>query len=283
MSAIVGMTLKEVARRRILLVSLVLAGGFLVLYGLGVHFAYVSAKGEGAAPGSMTALLRELLPNMFFTLALFFGTFILAFLAVMSAVGTISMEIEQGIMQGLAPRPIRRSTIVLAKFTGYALVMAAFSLLLYLGVVLTTFFATGKAVAVDFRVMGLYVLHPIVLLAVTMLGTTFLPTMANAIAAFMLYALSIMGGTVEQLGYLLEKDVLINVGIVTSLVMPADSLYRKMVNLTLSSASAGLVSTGFLGPFGSSGEPSAYMVVYALAYVMALVAAATAVFSRRDI
>ena len=283
MSAMIGVTLKEVSRRRILLVSSILAAGFLVLYGLGVHFAYTSAQGEGAAPGSMQALFHDLLPDMFFTLALFFGTFITAFLAVMSGVGSISTEIEQGVMQGLTPRPIRRSTIVLAKFTGYALVMSAFSVALYLGVVLTTVLATGKTVAVDFKAMGLYVLHPIVLLAVTMLGTTFLPTIPNAIAAFMLYALSIMGGTVEQLGHLLEKDVLVNIGIVTSLVMPADSLYRKMVNLTLSSASAGIVSTGFLGPFGSSNEPSVYMIVYTLAYVVALIASAVAVFSRRDI
>lgn len=282
MTTIIGMTLKEVVRKKILLVTVLLTIGFLALYGFGLHFAYSSATGVGADPGSTAAMLLELMPPMFMTIALFFGTFILAFLAVMSAAGSISLEIEDGIMHGLAPRPIRRSSIVLGKALGYAIMLALFSGLFYEAIVLTTSLATGVRVAGSPTALGLYIFHPMILLSLTMLGTTFISTIANAIIVFMLYALSILGGTMEQIGYVLRNNVLINTGIVTSLAMPADSLYRKIVNVSLPSGATGLTS-GFLGPFGSAGEPSIWMVVYATLYVAGMVALAVRVFSRRDI
>lgn len=282
MNTIIRMTLKETVRKRILLVSLLLTLGFLALYGFGVHFAYRGASDIGGAPGSTAAIFQELMPYVFLALALFFGTFILAFLAVMSAVGSISLEIEDGIMHGLAPRPIRRSSIVLGKFLGYAFMLAVFSGVFYEAIVLTTSFATGKPMATNPTVLGLYILHPMILLALTMLGTTFLSTITNAIIVFMLYALSIMGGSLEQIGYILKNDILVNTGIVTSLMMPADSIYRKMVNLTLPGAGGGLTST-FLGPLGSSAEPSVWMVLYAVVYTAGLVALAMRVFAKRDI
>ena len=85
----------------------------------------------------------------------------------------------------------------------------------------------------DIRVLVLFAFHPLVLLSVTILGTTGLSTIANAVMVFMLYALSVMGGVLEQIGYYLRNDSLIDSGILTSLLMPADSLYRKMVHYLL--------------------------------------------------
>jgi ABC-type transport system involved in multi-copper enzyme maturation permease subunit len=285
MTTIMRITLKETVRRRVLLVALLLTAAFLGLYGFGVHFA-VQAVGEaGGAGGPVSGsadFLADLIPFEFFTLALFFGTFILGFLAMMSAVGSISLEVEDGIMHGVAPRPIRRSSIVLGKFLGYALMLAVFSAAFYIAIFLTTVAATGKPLRLSMSVLGLYVLHPMILLALAMFGSTFLSTIANAVAVFMLYALSIMGGTLEQFGYILRNEILINTGIVSSLLMPADSLYRKMVHLMLPGAGASL-SSSFLGPFGSSGEPSVWMLLYAALYVIAFLALAVRTFSRRDI
>jgi ABC-type transport system involved in multi-copper enzyme maturation permease subunit len=102
------------------------------------------------------------------------------------------------------------------------------------------------------------------------------------VAVFMLYALSVMAGTLEQVGYILRNQALISTGIVTSLLMPADSLYRKMVHLALPGAQAGLASS-FLGPFGSAGEPSLWMLIYAGLYVVFFLSMAVWTFSKRDI
>ena len=91
-----------------------------------------------------------------------------------------------------------------------------------------------------------------------------------------------MGGTLEQLGHVLANTALVNAGIVSSLIMPADSLYRKMVGLTMRGVGAELAA-GFLGTFGSLGEPSVWMLVYTVGYMALFLTMAVRAFSKRDI
>lgn len=280
MMAITRLTLKEAVRKKVLVITLLLTTGFLVLYGVGAHFAVSSARAEAGSLAAVAAV--EVLPHSFLVLGLFFGTFITGFFAIASAVGTISLELESGILQAVAPRPVRRSSIVLGKSLGFGIIVAVYSALFYLAIIGTTAAATGARVPPQAGVLALYVLHPLVLLSVTMLGTTGLTTIANGIMTFMLYALSVMGGTLEQIGHLLANEALINAGIVSSLIMPADSLYRKMAGLTMRGVNLGLVDD-FLGPFGSMAEPSVWMLFYTAGYMVFFLAMAVRAFSKRDI
>lgn len=269
------LTFKEMVRRRILLVTLVLAVAFLALYGTGVHYGY---KDMAAHPGPMKALLAPML----LSIGLYFGSFIIAFLAVMAAVGAISGEIENGTIHAIVPRPVRRSEIILGKFLGYGLMLSAFAALFYVAVLLIVHFNTGMSVPIKAGAIGLFCLQPLILLAVTLFGTTFLSTLANGIGAFMLYAVGVVGGMLEQIGHLASSKVLVNIGIVSSLAMPADAVYRKIV-YTLLSVPGASVSSLMMGPFGSNSEPSVWMLVYTGLYILGFLALAVKVFSRRDI
>ena len=109
MIAITKLTLKESLRKRVLIITLLLTMAFLLLYGVGVHFAVSSEQKEG----NFDALALGFLPYSFLAIALFFGTFITGFFAISSAVGTISLEVESGILHAIVPRPVKRSSIVL--------------------------------------------------------------------------------------------------------------------------------------------------------------------------
>lgn len=141
---------------------------------------------------------------------------------------------------------------------------------------------TGLSVSVQAGAIGLFCLQPVILLAVTMFGTTFLSTLANGIGSFMLYAVGVVGGMLEQIGYLAKSQVLVNIGIVSSLVMPADSVYRKIV-YTLMSAPGVSFSSFMMGPFGSVSEPSGWMLAYTGLYILFFLAMALKIFARRDI
>jgi len=130
--------------------------------------------------------------------------------------------------------------------------------------------------------VGLFCLQSVILLAVTMFGTTFLSTLANGIGSFMLYAVGVVGGMMEQIGYLAKSQVLVDIGIASSLLMPADSVYRKTVYTLMSAPSASL-SSMMLGPFGSVSEPSVWMLVYTGFYIVFFLAMASLIFSRKDI
>ncbi|HOV79486.1 MAG TPA: ABC transporter permease subunit [Bacillota bacterium] len=275
MLTIAALTFKEAVRRRILTVTIVLAAAFLALYGTGVHYGY---KDLAAHAGPVKAMIAP----QFLSLGLYFGSFIIAFLAVMAAVGSVSGEIENGTIYAVVPRPIRRSEIIAGKFLGYGLMLTVFAVLFYAAVLLIVRFNTGLSVPVKAGAAALFCLQPLILLAVTMFGTTFLSTLANGIAAFMLYAAGVVGGMLEQVGYLAKSPVLVDIGIASSLIMPADAVYRKIVHSLLSAPGVSL-SSYMLGPFGSGSEPSVWMMVYTGLYIVFLLALAVKIFSKKDI
>jgi hypothetical protein len=77
--------------------------------------------------------------------------------------------------------------------------------------------------------------------------------------------------------------VMINIGIVSSLVLPVDALYRRAVFVLLSNTGNLLGSLQAIGPFGSVSVPSQAMVVYAWVYLVGCLLLAVRSFKRRDI
>lgn len=274
MLTIARLTLQEIVRKRILHITLLLTILFLALYGTGIHYAF----------GSISALspLRSVIVPEFLSLGLFFGSFLISFLAIMSSVGSISSEIESGTMQAIAARPIRRSEILMGKFWGYAGVLMVFAIIFYCSVILILQYATGLHVPLKVSTVLLYAVQPLVLLAVTTFGTTFLPTLANGVAVFMLYMLGVLGGMIEQIGFMVKNQTLLQIGIISSLLMPADSLYRRIVSSFLATPGVNL-SAYYLGPFGSGSEPSNAMLIYTGLYIILFLFLGVRTFSRRDL
>ncbi len=169
--------------------------------------------------------------------------------------------------------------MLLGKWLGYAAMLSVYVFLLSL--------AVSGAVAVfggqwSVRILPaalLLVLQSLVLLSLSVLGTTFLPTVANGVVVFGLYSVAMMSGFMEQLGSIIRNDAMVNVGIAVSLVVPSDAMAKL---------SAALLQEGYsyferAGPFMVNSEPSGWMVLYAVAYVAALLAVAQRIFSRRDL
>jgi len=144
------------------------------------------------------------------------------------------------------------------------------------------YYKTGMQFPGIWRAGLLFMLQPIVLLSVTLLASVLTSTIASGAIAFMLYSVAVVGGVVEQIGYLINNLSLKNGGIVSSLVMPADSLYRKTVHIMMPSNSP-LSAFHQMGPFGASAEPSVWMVVYTVLYVMAFYLLSVYYFGRKDI
>lgn len=276
MGAVLYLTIKETLRKRIVLVGVLLSLAFLALFGAGVHYGY-----QDALRHQNLNMLKMILPMQFLSLGLYFASFTVSVISIMAAVGAVSGEIESGTIYALVPRPLRRPEIILGKFLGYGLLLALFSLLFYLAVLLIVRQVTGFGTPLKAWTLGLFFLQPLVLLAVTMCGTAFLSTLANGIAVFMLYAVGMVGGMMEQFGYLFNSEVLVRIGVISSLVMPADAVYRKIVHDLVSVT--GFSLTSILGPFGSGAEPSAWMLAYTGLYILGFLTLAIRIFTKRDI
>jgi ABC-type transport system involved in multi-copper enzyme maturation permease subunit len=211
---------------------------------------------------------------------LYATNFLIALMAVLMSVSSISGEIESHVIDALITKPVRRSELILGKWLGFALLLLAFILLLPGGGLLISRRIAGATVAHIGAGMALIMLQGLILLSLTLAGGTRLSTLANGALAFMLYGIAFLGSWIEQIGALFENETAVNIGIVTSLIMPTEILWKKALSLFQPQFTSSFI-TG--GPFAVSSQPSPAMLWYAFFFMLALLALALLSFSRRDL
>jgi ABC-type transport system involved in multi-copper enzyme maturation permease subunit len=130
------------------------------------------------------------------------------------------------------------------------------------------------------RGVALIWLNGLVLLNVTLLGGTQLPALATGVVVFAGFGVAFVGGWVEQIGSFLDSAAAVNVGIVSSLLMPTEVLWKRAA-FEMRSLVVDVV--GF-SPFTSgTSVPSPVMVGYAALYALIALALAVWRFERRDL
>jgi ABC-type transport system involved in multi-copper enzyme maturation permease subunit len=272
-------TLREATRKKAVMGGLVLTAAFLLLYAIGTYFAFREiAQQAGMPPPVKQAITGELM-----LAGLYFVDFIAGLLAIFSAVGTISTEIEQGTLHAIVPKPLHRWEVVIGKWLGFATMLSAYVVGTALFTILAVNVQTGHFPANAVQGIAVMVLHALLLLSLTILGTTALPTVANGIIVFMLYAVALAGGRLEQLGTLIDNQTLINIGIITSLIIPSDALWRLTSSLMGSGGFLAGSSSPQPGMFTVVDPPSTMMVAYAAIYAATALFAAVLMFRRRDL
>ena len=148
------------------------------------------------------------------------------------------------------------------------------------GVMLIVYLRSGFTLENIAAGLVLIYLEGLVALSVSMAGGTRLSTLANGALAFMLFGIAFIGGWVEQIGAILRNETAVDVGILTSLIMPTEILWKKASALF----EPGLVSGfEFAGPFSVSSQPSDLMIAYAVVYIVILMLLALWLFSTRDL
>lgn len=277
---IMQLTIRETQRRRILWVGLLMGVAFLAIYGVGFHYIFVELEtevGRGRGPGP------DLLPtiaNFLMLTGLYVIHFLVIVMAALLSAGTLSGEIESHTIETLLTKPLRRWQVVVGKWLGYAVLIALYLLLLAGGVIAITYFRSGLLAQNIVPGLGLMLLAGLGMLSLSILGGTRLSTLANGAAAFMLYSLAFVGGWVEQIGAMLQNTTAVDLGIFSSLLMPADALWKKASLLFQPELR---VDFDIAGPFVVLSEPSELMTAYAIGYMLLLLLLALWSFSQRDL
>ncbi|HHW14554.1 MAG TPA: ABC transporter permease subunit [Firmicutes bacterium] len=277
MGTLYWVSLKEMVRRRTLAITLGMTVLYLAAYTLTLRYA------AAAVSQTTNPLMRAVLVPQIATAGLYFAGQILAFFAITSTMGALAGERESGVMQVIATAPVSRAGIVFGKLLGYWTVLAVYSAGLCLGVFLLVRAETGFVLANLGSTLAVFTLEPLLLSALTLLGSAILPTIPNAVVMFSLYAISLLGGVLEQIAGFTRSASLSTIGILTSLLVPADSLYRKAVSLALAARDNPLSGLIMLGPFGAQSPPSIWMLVYVGFYLAACLALTVRLFARRDL
>ncbi|MCL4498878.1 MAG: ABC transporter permease [Chloroflexi bacterium] len=278
MFPIAAITFREAIRKKIVLLAGLLTLSFVALYGTGLYYA-----GSGMPTGVGEAVVRTAVVQQMLIMGLFMGSFIVSVTAIFAAVGTVSSEVDNGILYAVLARPIKRRNVILGKFIGCASLVTIFSLVLYAAIIVLAKTLIGVATSSEIPAILLLCVQPLLLTAVAVTFSTFLTTLGSGVAAFALYAIAFVGGFVEQVGAIIGVDKLTNAGIIASLISPSDSLYRKAIGVISPTGGSSPLEMMRSGPFGAVSTPSTAMLVYAGIYLVLMLALAVGIFNKRDI
>jgi len=270
---IAHLTIHEAMRRRVLLAAVIVGGAFLTLFGTGLHFM-VREIGHNH---TMTLIERRVTLNAMTLAGLFAASRLIVITAVLLPVDTLSGEIASGVIETLAAKPIRRGEIVLGKWLGHGLVMAGYFFLVVGGVILVARMIANFALPGIAQGLPLLLLEATVMLSIAIAGGTRLSTITNGMMAFGLYGFAFVGNWVEQIGTFANNVTARNVGTISSLVLPTESLW----NLACYHMQPTIMRELSVTPFSPVSVPSVAMIWWAVGYILVAMALGLRAFRHR--
>lgn len=271
--AIARLTFLEARHRKLLWIVIALGLLFWGLFAVGFYFMYRDlsryARGNDLLEAS----------NMLLIVGLYVVSFLTVMLAVLTSADTIAGEISSGVIHTIVTKPLRRWEVVLGKWLGLGLLLSAFVVLMSLGLMGIVWGISRYIAPHPVEGIALMVLEGLVVLTLSILGSTRLSTLANGVAVFMLFGLAFIAGWIEQIGAFTHNATAVNIGIVVSLFMPSEAMWKRAAYLMQPPF---LRELGFT-PFSAGNAPSGAMVAYTLVYIALALLAALHLFQKRDL
>ncbi len=277
---IARMTFREAIRRRIVLTGLILGFCFLIIFSVGFRMIYTTI-GENAtlAPSALSKVAQKEASNFLLLAGLYAVAFLSVAMGALISADTLAGEINSGTIQTIVTKPILRSDVVLGKWLGFAGLLGLYSLLMSGGTVISVFIQSGYLAPNILIGVLLVYMEALLVMTVSLACSSAMPALATGGVVFGLYGLAFIGGWIEQIGSLFQNQTAIQVGIVTSLIIPTEALWRRATYEMQSPLTATLRMT----PFSTVSVPSLLMIVYAFAYLAVMLIVAVNTFQHRDI
>jgi Cu-processing system permease protein len=290
-------TVLEARRRRLLLAGVVLSVAFVVVFALAFSLLYHSQErslldpgAAGSGPAGPVSPREQLLvlSTVLVVLGLYGVQFLAALLGLFLGVASVSPEVDSGALHAVLARPISRLDYLLGRFLALAGLLTAYVVVMSGSLLLSARVVAGYEAGDATRAIGLMILEVLVLLAVSLLGSSVLPTLTNGVIMLALFGLAWLGGIVGFIGTIPPgNELMANLGTAVGLLLPADAVWRGASfhvlpsSLLIASSVAG--RDGLELPFGSTTPIAPAMLGWAVAYPTLCLGLAVAFFQRRDL
>jgi Cu-processing system permease protein len=273
-AVIAGTTFYEAARKRILWMALLAGVAFLLLFGIALHF-----QTEAFRDGHVSAFVQKQELNGMLLMGLYAIDLLIVVMTVLTSVDTLSGEIASGTMQAMATKPVRRWELLVGKWLGFSAMLTLFIALMVLGINGLTYCMAETTVRHLLQGLGLLWLESMLLLSVSFFFGTSFSTLTNGVLVLGLHGLAFLGGWIEQAGAFTKTPKAVAVGVVASIIMPSESLWRRAAYEMQSP----LLTALNRSPFSGISVPSPLMVGYAAVYMVLFLVLAIRRFSKRDL
>jgi ABC-type transport system involved in multi-copper enzyme maturation permease subunit len=268
------LTIHEARRRRIVAAAVACGAVFLAVFWVASYFAYRAMLQNT----ELAFVMRQALLASLTAVGLFATNFLCALLAALLPVDALAGEIDSGVMQTLASKPIRRADIIGGKWLAHSAIVSAYLLFLVGGVLLASRVIAGYVALHVGAAFALMLLENALLVSASIAGGTRLSTVTNGVVVLGWYGIAFFGGWIEKFGTMAGLGAVQNVGIVASLVSPSDSLWR-LASFTMLPAAVRTLGPAAIINGGS--VPSALMVWWAAGFMIVLLVWAVRSFQRR--
>lgn len=271
---ITRVTFLEASRRKVLWTALFAGAAFIALFGTGMHYQVKDLLTAEVPVFARNQILRTMMQIGFYAIDLLAVT-----MTVLVSADAISGEIASSTIHAMAAKPIPRWQLFLGKWLGFAIMITGFVGITFGGVVAVGYFIGQIAPYHAYAGAGLVLFECFLVLTVTFMFGTWFSTLTNGVIVLGLHGFAFIGGWLEQIGATTHSQRLINIGIISSIVMPSEAVWHRAA-LEMQSG----VSRAFdFSPFGVHSAPSITMMIYALLYVSVSMAIALYHFHHRDL
>src|SRR5260370_23960242 len=221
-------TLQEAIRRRlflaVVLMSLLIIGAFATLFGI-----VLSQVGGSNSQGIDPQLFLLGIGVFLDVVAIWLVYLLSSLLTIVMSAGMISSEVDAGSFAVIVPKPLGRAEIVFGKWSGYALILGVYTAFLFLAFLAVVYWLPGYWPSQTFSALGMLELGMLALLALTTLGSAFVPTIVNGAIALMLFIGAPIASIVQfiiQFASPANLQTVQNITTVINLIMPTDALWH---------------------------------------------------------
>lgn len=269
-----GITFREAGRKKILWTALLAGLGCLVLFGVAMKYQMEDFQTRATAPFIRYQILSAMLMLGLYTVDL-----LAVVVTILTSVDTIAGEISSGTIHAIATKPIPRWQVLIGKWIGFAGMIAAYVAIVFGGMIAVGYWVGGVAPENPLQGALLVYLECLLALSVTFMFGTWFSTLTNGIIVLGLLGFAFMGGWLEQMSGFTESGRLVAVGIVSSLLMPSEAIWRRAA-FEMQAPLAGSLP---FSPFANVSIPSMTMIGYAGFYLLISLAIAVYHFHLRDL
>ncbi len=279
---IVRSTLGEALGRKIVLWGWIASVLLVALFAVAFVFLYRQITVDETLTATAQ---RALIGGVLTILGLYVGSFLSAFLAMMLAAGSVSSEVDSGVLQAVVVRPLPRWRWYLERWLGLVAMSVVYVVVLTLAVLLVAHLVSGYEPSSVAGLLALLALQVTFLVTVGMLLSCRLSSVATGVVLFLYFGIAWLGGFIGWIGGLAQKAELTTIGVVVSLLAPSDALWKGASSYALpQGVPVGLGNDGPQAlPFLSPLEPSPWFVGWAVLATVVLLALGVRAFSRRDL
>jgi Cu-processing system permease protein len=269
-----GVTFREASRRRILWTALIAGVLLLAIFAVALRLQVLEFQSRAMSP-----FVRYQIESGMLMVGLYTCDLLAVVMTILTSIDTLAGEISSGTIQAIATKPIARWQIFAGKFIGFTGMVTAYVILTLCGTVAVSYAVTGVVPEHPVRGVALIVGECVLALSVTFLLGTRFGTLTNGVLALGLQGVAFMGGWLEQVSGFSQSAHIVTLGIVSSLIMPGESLWRRAA-YEMQTPLAGSLS---FSPFANVSIPSGTALGYAGVYLLVVLFVGIRQFGRRDL